>query len=613
MPDVLHATRTSTAFALDGVAIKLDTRFLPGETFAVSDRGDQLQAAIWSNIEPASELAIIAAPFGTKPPTENVPPAAPGIEEAYIKGFDSSRQAGDLQLLARSDDGPTITIFGTRVQGKVVLARPSQAESTEETPTLTVEWVAEAGERLWIVRASQEMAPSATTLGRANPFLEALADTVLSSDTLDQPTTVRLMADPNRPPESRTLPGLPPPEDDTIQDIEGVRLLVGEEEITRTAARASRHLPTPPWWKGVCDLQNFKAKDTSNRASFPLSSGFRGVVPCGPLPGAEGDVVVLFHDEQGNIGAGHGEFEYQCVELSMRFMQMAFDITAYPGNGSQVVPNFATTSKQKDRDKMEIIQNGQSPPAPVPGDILSYGPVTTVGHTSVCMASSLDGNGDGSITVMEQNRTSNGTQVLKVKRWQVQAVPAVTSFLHFKAQRRRRRQPAVSPMPVLFPETGQFVGGGFKALWFKPGNGIFLCGFPLTGEQSEGALIVQFFENVKMEFQPGIQPRFGPVGRAVVEHPKADLPAQEEPTGPGTRTFKNGHSVGPEFLALFDKYGQNVCGEPITGEMRTKDLIVQYFENVKMERNDSLPARFGAAGRRFLKLTGVMPDALDEI
>jgi hypothetical protein len=294
-------------------------------------------------------------------------------------------------------------------------------------------------------------------------------------------------------------------------------------------------------------------------------------------------------------------------------MQMAYEITAYPGNGSQVVPNFATRSQMKDRDKMEIIPNGQLPPAPDAGDILSYGPVTTVGHTSVCVASNVDSAGDGTITIIEQNNTQAGKQDLRVRRWQVLATPAVTSFLHFKGEQGRqrrgqRRRHVISPEPVLFPETGQFVGGGFKALWFKEGNGIFLCGFPLTGEQAEGDLTVQFFENVKMEFKPGIQPRFGPVGKAFVEHPGANIPPGVEPTGPGTQRFRTtGHSVGPEFLALFKKYGKAVCGEPLTGEIDENGTIAQYFENVRMERSEGLPARFGAVGRRFLTLAGVIP------
>jgi hypothetical protein len=288
----------------------------------------------------------------------------------------------------------------------------------------------------------------------------------------------------------------------------------------------------------------------------------------------------------------------------MRFMQLAYGITAYPGNGSQVVPHFAKFSKMKDRDKMETIPNGHFHPAPVAGDILSYGSQSTDGHTSVCIDSNVDNEGNGTITVMEQNSSPTGKRVLNVRRWFVEAGIPVTSFLHFKGT--PKVQPPFDPTPVLFPETGQFVGGGFKEIWFRPENGIFLCGYPLTGEQAEGNLTVQYFENVKMEFRPGIQPRFGPVGKAFVELPNSNLGPSTEPTGPGIRTFANGHSVGREFLLLFNKYGQGVCGEPVTGEITEGDLTVQYFANVRMERGQSLPARFGSVGRQFLQRTGVI-------
>ncbi|HYO48899.1 MAG TPA: hypothetical protein VEW94_03520, partial [Chloroflexia bacterium] len=421
---------------------------------------------------------------------------------------------------------------------------------------------------------------------------DALAGIVLSSDTLNHPTTLVAGSAPEGSPMPSSVPM--PSGDDA-------------EAAPPELAAAVGDFPPPKWWDGDCDDNNFKTKDPRRRNSFRLNNGFRGVVPCGPIPGPTGDVTVQFPDAQGKNFRGHGEFEFQCVELCMRFMEVVHGITAYPGNGSQVVPNFLTKSKPKDRSKMKVIPNGPFPPAPMPGDILSYGPVSTVGHTSVCIASNVDNQGNGTITVMQQNVSLAGKADLRVRNWRVIAVPNVTSFLH-PTTGPQPKDPRIDPTPVRFNETGHFIGGGFKALWFKPDNGVFLCGFPLTEEQAEGNLTVQYFENVRMEFRPGIQPRFGGVGRMFVEHPGSNVPAGVDPTGPGTRRFNaTGHSVGGSFLTLFNKYGLDVCGFPLTGEIEENGITAQYFENVRMERSQATPARFGAVGRRFLQLTGVIP------
>lgn len=604
MPDTILASKTKVAFTLDGVSIRLDTSFLPGETFIVSQPGQDLQAAIWTTSEPAGELAIVAAPFGMKPPTENVPPAGPGLEGKYHEGFDKAREEGEVDILARTDQGPTITIFGRSVVGRAVLAAVPTAGREELTPMLTVEWVAQGGKRLWIVRASHELAPGTTSLDAVGPLLASLASIALTSNTLSLATTLTPTGEP-----SLLLQELVQAEVAERGDGDMAAL----PEALRAALESD--LQQPAWWNGVCNIQNYRA--ATGKASFPLGSGFQGVVPCGPIPGPSGERVVFFPDADGDFGPnkhGHGEFEFQCVELSMRYMQLAYGITAYPGNGSQVVPNFRTKSKPKDRDKMVIIPNGKFPPAPVAGDILSYGPPTTIGHTSVCIGSNVDSQGNGTITVMEQNNSKVGKQDLKVVNWEVRGSPAVTSFLHPKGAANGGNgggggnggPPPVTPDPVHFPQTGQFVGFGFKALWFAPGNGVFLCGYPLTGEQAEGNLTVQYFENVKMEFMPGIQPRFGPVGEAYVQ--QAQVQTGTDPTGPGTRNFPaTGHRVGGDFLALFDKYGEAVCGPPITGELNEGGLTVQYFRNVRMEQTPGMPARFGAVGRLFLKATGAIP------
>lgn len=150
-----------------------------------------------------------------------------------------------------------------------------------------------------------------------------------------------------------------------------------------------------------------------------------------------------------------------------------------------------------------------------------------------------------------------------------------------------------------FTQTNQYLTLGFLDLWRTLGNGMFVCGFPLTQELNEDGLTVQYFENVRMEWRPGMQPRFGAVGRQYVE---------QAGVGPGADSTDNprnfpetGHSVGGTFRALLDQKGLATCGFPLTGELAEDSLTVQYFENVRMERSDTVQARFGAVGRQFLE------------
>lgn len=69
---------------------------------------------------------------------------------------------------------------------------------------------------------------------------------------------------------------------------------------------------------------------------------------------------------------------------------------------------------------------------PQPGDVLSYCSTCTFGHTSVVMSTSVNGSGNGSITVMEQNVVHNGEETLTVSNYEVTNTPEgwVYAYLH---------------------------------------------------------------------------------------------------------------------------------------------------------------------------------------
>jgi hypothetical protein len=55
-------------------------------------------------------------------------------------------------------------------------------------------------------------------------------------------------------------------------------------------------------------------------------------------------------------------------------------------------------------------------------DVLSYG-ATDPGHTSIVTSSSVDGNGNGTINVIEQNVGPSGTAQLTLNSWVIQHDP----------------------------------------------------------------------------------------------------------------------------------------------------------------------------------------------
>src|SRR5690348_14727713 len=95
----------------------------------------------------------------------------------------------------------------------------------------------------------------------------------------------------------------------------GVMLLVlsPPAEAAALATRAHARLTsaavgTPSWWDGTCDAG-------ANPGSHPLGASFQGVSACGPGPVQGGhDRLVRF------FPGAWGEYEWECVELAMRYM-----------------------------------------------------------------------------------------------------------------------------------------------------------------------------------------------------------------------------------------------------------------------------------------------------
>lgn len=57
------------------------------------------------------------------------------------------------------------------------------------------------------------------------------------------------------------------------------------------------------------------------------------------------------------------------------------------------------------------------------------------------------------------------------------------------------------PASITFPETGQTLSGGFRRFWEARG-GVSIFGYPITGEQDEDGVTVQWFERARFEWRP---------------------------------------------------------------------------------------------------------------
>jgi hypothetical protein len=184
---------------------------------------------------------------------------------------------------------------------------------------------------------------------------------------------------------------------------------------------ATGTVATPPWWSGDCDV-------AANPGSHPLGASYRGVEVCGPRPGADGapNRPVQF------FSGAWGELEWQCVELSMRYMYLAYGVSPYGANGKDVVDNYTTASG----GGLVRIANGSVGTAPAPGDVISFGATTTspLGHTGVVESTNVDGSGNGTIRILSQNDTTDGWRTLSVNNWSVNGPAAglgtTTGWLH---------------------------------------------------------------------------------------------------------------------------------------------------------------------------------------
>jgi len=140
------------------------------------------------------------------------------------------------------------------------------------------------------------------------------------------------------------------------------------------------------------------------------------VPACGPIPDYGGATTPVYPYPGALRTPG-----YQCVEFSERYLFYRYGVTmGISTDGDQVAAHYAAAYPAR----FMVVRNGTPRRAPVAGDVLSMSTVpgfdsTGGGHTAVVQASAVDANGDGSVTIVEQNAVPSGVQVLTVTDWAV--------------------------------------------------------------------------------------------------------------------------------------------------------------------------------------------------
>jgi hypothetical protein len=112
-------------------------------------------------------------------------------------------------------------------------------------------------------------------------------------------------------------------------------------------------------------------------------------------------------------------------------------------NGAQIVDHYAAAHPSQ----FVAVANGTPDHAPQPGDVISLSgnsQFSDTGHTQVVAASTVDANGNGTVSVVQQNAGSTGTAAYAVRNW---VMPGMYGYSYVKWLHAR--------MPLSYALTGQ--------------------------------------------------------------------------------------------------------------------------------------------------------------
>ncbi len=157
--------------------------------------------------------------------------------------------------------------------------------------------------------------------------------------------------------------------------------------------------------------------------------GWTGTLPnlpiCGPGPAYGGTAAYVDLPGPGGSLAGYYNATpgFQCVELAERYLALVDGLAPVEANGDQVAANYHAAYPRS-----LLVVNG-SPAAvghaPVRGDVISFSLSPsfndpTDGHVAVVVASAVNGAGDGTVEVAQENVSSADYRMtLELTRWRL--------------------------------------------------------------------------------------------------------------------------------------------------------------------------------------------------
>ena len=234
--------------------------------------------------------------------------------------------------------------------------------------------------------------------------------------------------------------------------------VVGESTKSndRTATPSAVMLGRPSWWNGPCDAASWNAKAAAagwtGDGAHELGAAFLGVPVCGSGAGAP---AIAWSRP------GQPAQEWSSGELAFRFMAQVYGVQPYAATAEDVVRNYVPAAG----GNLQRIQNGTAGAGPAPGDVISFDNPINDGYVAIVVTSTLDANGNGSLTLLSQNDTANGWRTVPVVGWTVRGFAQATPYawLHDPAVRtegvaatgRAAAEPSldIAPRPAVPPFT----------------------------------------------------------------------------------------------------------------------------------------------------------------
>lgn len=136
---------------------------------------------------------------------------------------------------------------------------------------------------------------------------------------------------------------------------------------------------------------------------------------------------------------------------------------------------------------------------------------------------------------------------------------------------------------LFFEETGFWVYGAFLD-FFDEHGGLEIFGYPISAPYNERGLLVQYFQNARMEWHP----QSSSSGTVELGNLAEELQLGREAWGVSLSlgvdyTSETGHAVRREFARYFRAHGgAEFFGEPITPMLFENQKAIQYFQRLEL-------------------------------